>query len=157
MDLDHFCCSTQEHAVYLPGFSSSKDPRTYWQSPSPQAMELRKRGKMSRLEQNSSLSQEEQAEETCSSIVQGTEGAKATSKGGSAEVSVSGGSGTCSVSGILPLWPWRQRVSMAAGLLLAVLLALTQAWCVNAIHENLLWFSQLTVRVIRGCLLVQGK
>ncbi|XP_069565967.1 protein C-mannosyl-transferase DPY19L3 isoform X4 [Brachyistius frenatus] len=33
---------------------------------------------------------------------------------------------------------------MAAGLLLAGLLALTQAWCVNAIHENLLWFSQLT-------------
>ncbi|XP_028435499.1 probable C-mannosyltransferase DPY19L3 isoform X3 [Perca flavescens] len=33
---------------------------------------------------------------------------------------------------------------MAAGLLIAVLLALTQAWCVNSIHENLLWFSQLT-------------
>ncbi|KAA8596027.1 hypothetical protein FQN60_011318, partial [Etheostoma spectabile] len=45
---------------------------------------------------------------------------------------------------VLPRWPWRQRVSMAAGLLLAGLLALTQAWCVNSIHENLLWFSQLT-------------
>lgn len=157
MDLDHFYCSTQEHAVYLPGFSSSKDPKTYWQPPSPQAMELRKRGKMSRLEQNLSLSQEERAEERCSSIVRGTEGAKATSEGGSGEVSLFGGSGTCSVSGILPLWPWRQCVSMAAGLLLAVLLALTQAWCVNAIHENLLWFSQLTVRVIRGRLFVQGK
>ncbi|XP_072321631.1 protein C-mannosyl-transferase DPY19L3 [Eucyclogobius newberryi] len=43
-----------------------------------------------------------------------------------------------------PRGPWRPSVSMAPGLLLAGLLALTQAWSVNAIHENLLWFSQLT-------------
>ncbi|XP_053732008.1 probable C-mannosyltransferase DPY19L3 isoform X2 [Synchiropus splendidus] len=43
-----------------------------------------------------------------------------------------------------PCRPWRRCVSMAAGMLLAGLLALSQAWCVNAIHENLLWFSQLT-------------
>ncbi|XP_040020077.2 protein C-mannosyl-transferase DPY19L3 isoform X1 [Gasterosteus aculeatus] len=41
-------------------------------------------------------------------------------------------------------WPWRRSVSTAVGLSLAGLLALAQAWCVNAIHENLLWFSQLT-------------
>nr|XP_043885461.1 probable C-mannosyltransferase DPY19L3 isoform X2 [Solea senegalensis] len=41
------------------------------------------------------------------------------------------------------LWPLRRCVSMAAGLLLAAVLGLIQAWCVNAIHENLLWFSQL--------------
>ena len=50
-------------------------------------------------------------------------------------------------SSILPPRPWRRRVSMAAGLALAVLLALAQAWRVNAIHENLLWFSQLMVRM----------
>lgn len=56
------------------------------------------------------------------------------------------GSGTCSGSDILPSWwSWRRCVSTVAGLLLAGLLALTQAWCVNAIHENLLWFSQLMV------------
>jgi len=34
---------------------------------------------------------------------------------------------------------------MAAGLALAAVLAVAQAWCVNAIHENLLWFSKLMV------------
>lgn len=29
MDLDQFYSSIPEQAVYLPGFSSSKDPRTY--------------------------------------------------------------------------------------------------------------------------------
>lgn len=48
-----------------------------------------------------------------------------------------------------PWWPWQHFVSIAAGLLLAGLLALTQAWCVDSLHENLLWFSELTVRVIR--------
>ncbi|XP_037341790.2 probable C-mannosyltransferase DPY19L3 isoform X1 [Pungitius pungitius] len=46
--------------------------------------------------------------------------------------------------GAVPRWPWRRRVSTAVGLSLAGLLALAQAVCVNAIHENLLWFSQLT-------------
>lgn len=53
--------------------------------------------------------------------------------------------GAHSGPGILP---WRRCVSVATGLLLAGLVALTQAWCVNAIHENLLWFSQLTVGVL---------
>lgn len=57
-------------------------------------------------------------------------------------------SGCHSGSGASPWWPWQQCVPMAAGLSLAVLLALTQAWCVNAIHENLLWFSQLTVGIV---------
>lgn len=29
MDLDQLYSSSREHAVYLPGFSSSKDPRIY--------------------------------------------------------------------------------------------------------------------------------
>ncbi|XP_008403129.1 probable C-mannosyltransferase DPY19L3 isoform X1 [Poecilia reticulata] len=59
-------------------------------------------------------------------------------------VSLLGQSGSFSGSCLPRQWPWQRCVSMAAGLFLAVLLAVTQAWCVNAIHENLLWFSQLT-------------
>lgn len=55
------------------------------------------------------------------------------------------------------LWPWQHLVSIAAGLLLAGLLASTQAWCVNSLHENLLWFSELTVRVTRDALPVRGN
>uniref|UniRef100_A0A3B5M2T2 Uncharacterized protein n=1 Tax=Xiphophorus couchianus TaxID=32473 RepID=A0A3B5M2T2_9TELE len=55
-----------------------------------------------------------------------------------------GRSGSFSGSYLPRRWPWQRCVSMAAGLFLAVLLAVAQAWCVNAIHENLLWFSQLT-------------
>ncbi|XP_042340445.1 probable C-mannosyltransferase DPY19L3 isoform X3 [Plectropomus leopardus] len=107
-------------------------------------MELRKRAKLSKLQHNSGLSQDAAAEGRCSSdMMSGTKRSDA-SQEGIKQVSLHEGSGTCSGSGILPRWPWRQRVSMAAGLLLAGLLALTQAWCVNAIHENLLWFSQLT-------------
>lgn len=149
MDLDQFYSSTLVHAVYLPGFSSSKDPRIYWQSPSCQAMVLRKRVKLSKLEYDLGLSEDVPAEGRCSSnMMWGTATSNATLEGSSGEVSQLGGSGNCSGSGILPRWPWRQCVSMATGLLLAGLLALTQAWCVNAIHENLLWFSQLTVGVI---------
>lgn len=57
-------------------------------------------------------------------------------------------SGSC----LLRWQPWQHSVSMAAGLFLAGLLAMTQAWCVNAIHENLLWFSQLMVGVTAGIL-----
>jgi hypothetical protein len=39
---------------------------------------------------------------------------------------------------------------MAAGLMLAAVLALAQAWCVNSIHENLLWFSKLMVGALLG-------
>ncbi|XP_061669514.1 probable C-mannosyltransferase DPY19L3 isoform X2 [Syngnathoides biaculeatus] len=39
---------------------------------------------------------------------------------------------------------WRRAVATATGLATAGLLALTQACCVNALHENLLWFAQLT-------------
>lgn len=108
-------------------------------------MELRRRVKPSKLQHNLGLSQDAPAEGRSSSDM--TERSNATQEG-TGEVSLLGGSGTCSGSGILPRWPWRQCVSMAAGVLLAGLLALTQAWCVNAIHENLLWFSQLTVGVI---------
>lgn len=117
--------------------------------PSSQAMELRKRVKSSKLEYDLGLSQNEAAERRCgSNTMWGTAASNATPEGDSGEVSPLGGSANCSGSGILLRWPWRQCVSMAAGLLLAGLLALTQAWCVNAIHENLLWFSQLTVGVI---------
>ncbi|XP_042262100.1 probable C-mannosyltransferase DPY19L3 isoform X1 [Thunnus albacares] len=108
-------------------------------------MELRKRVKLSKLEYDLGLSQDAPTEGRCSSnMMWGTATSNATPQGCLGEVSLLGGSGNCSGSGILLWWPWRQCVSMAAGLLLAGLLALTQAWCVNAIHENLLWFSQLT-------------
>lgn len=48
----------------------------------------------------------------------------------------------------LSSWSWPQTVWGASGLLVALLLALTQACWVNSIHENLLWFSQLTVRAM---------
>lgn len=109
-------------------------------------MELRKRVKLSELQHNLGRSQDAPAGRRCgSNMTGGAERPNATRKGGRGDVAPLGGSGTCSGSGILPRWPWRQCVSMAAGVLLAGLLALTQAWCVNAIHENLLWFSQLTV------------
>lgn len=41
---------------------------------------------------------------------------------------------------------WQRGLTVASGLLVALLLALTQAYWVNSIHENLLWFSHLTVR-----------
>ncbi|XP_039982062.1 probable C-mannosyltransferase DPY19L3 isoform X4 [Xiphias gladius] len=107
-------------------------------------MELRKRVKLNELEHNLSLSQDAPSEGRCSSnSVRGTGRSNVTHEGGRGEAALFGGSGTCSGSSILPRGPWRQCVSMAAGLLLAGLLALTQAWCVNTIHENLLWFSQL--------------
>ncbi|XP_059207667.1 probable C-mannosyltransferase DPY19L3 isoform X2 [Centropristis striata] len=107
-------------------------------------MELRKRVKLSKLKHHFGLSQDAPAKGRCSSnMMWGAERANASHEG-KREVCLLGGSGACSGSCILPQWPWRQCVSMAAGLLLAGLLALTQAWCVNAIHENLLWFSQLT-------------
>lgn len=46
----------------------------------------------------------------------------------------------------LSWWAWQPGLTVASGLLVALLLALTQAYWVNSIHENLLWFSQLTVR-----------
>lgn len=113
-------------------------------------MKLRKRVKLSKLEHNLVLVHDAPAEGRCSrNILWGAEGFKATLEGGGGKVSLLEEPGTFSASGIPPLWPWRHCVTMAAGLLLAGLLGLAQAWCVNAIHENLLWFSQLTVRVIR--------
>ena len=46
---------------------------------------------------------------------------------------------------IPPVWPWRRVALMSVGLVLAVVFGLSHAWCVNSIHENLLWFSHLTV------------
>lgn len=45
----------------------------------------------------------------------------------------------------LSYWAWQRGLTVASGLLVALLLALIQAYWVNSIHENLLWFSQLTV------------
>ncbi|XP_039650043.1 probable C-mannosyltransferase DPY19L3 isoform X2 [Perca fluviatilis] len=107
-------------------------------------MEVRKRVRLSKLQDNLGQSPDAPAEGRCSSnMMSGTKRSNATYQD-TGELSLLRGSGACSGSGILPWWPWRQRVSMAAGLLIAGLLALTQAWCVNSIHENLLWFSQLT-------------
>lgn len=53
-----------------------------------------------------------------------------------------GGSGSGSQA---PWWSWQWTVATATGLAMAGLLALTQACCVNTLHENLLWFQQLTV------------
>lgn len=61
-------------------------------------------------------------------------------------VCLPGTSATFSGSGTLVWWPWEPCVTTTTGLLMAVVLAVAQAWCVNAIHENLLWFSQLMVR-----------
>lgn len=111
-------------------------------------MEVRKRVRLSKLQDNLGRSPDAPAEGRCSSnMMSGTKRSNATYQD-TGELSLLRGSGACSGSGILPWWPWRQRVSMAAGLLIAGLLALTQAWCVNSIHENLLWFSQLTVGVM---------
>lgn len=113
-------------------------------------MELRKRLKLKELETNLGLSQHESIDFTCGTVASAT-----TQEEGR-------GSGTCSGSDILPSWQsWQRCVSMAAGLLLAGLLALTQAWCVNAIHENLLWFSQLMVGgitcIINACFYLNLK
>lgn len=132
--------------IYLD--SAHQRIQEYIDNLSSQAMELRKRGNLRELQHSLGLSQDAPAGGGCSSnVMRGTERSNATPKRGAADPLLRG-SGTRSGSGILPRWPWRQCVSMAAGLLLAGLLALTQAWCVNAIHENLLWFSQLTVGVL---------
>ncbi|XP_026233837.1 probable C-mannosyltransferase DPY19L3 isoform X5 [Anabas testudineus] len=108
-------------------------------------MELRKRVKLSRLEHSLGLSEDAPAERRCSRYVKWrTARSNTTHEGILGAVSLLEGSAICSGVGVLLCCPWRQCVSMASGLLLAGLLALTQAWCVNSIHENLLWFSQLT-------------
>lgn len=113
-------------------------------------MELRRRVKPSKLDGNAGIVQETPAEGgRCSGEARGPDQGQSTGEGGGpGKAPLLRGSGTCSGSGILSRWPWRQWVSIAAGLLLAALLALAQAWSVNAIHENLLWFSQLTVGVL---------
>lgn len=104
-------------------------------------MELRKRVKLSEAEDNLGLSQDVP-------IVKRTATSNATLEEVRGEVSLLKGSNICSGSDVLLCCPWQRYISMVSGLFLAGLLALTQAWCVNAIHENLLWFSQLTVGVI---------
>ncbi|XP_028257994.1 probable C-mannosyltransferase DPY19L3 isoform X1 [Parambassis ranga] len=103
-------------------------------------MELRKRVKLSQVEHALGFAQDDGRSN--SNMMLGT--ARSTQEDIRGVVSLLGRSGTCSGSGILPWRPWQQGVSVATGLLLAGLLGLTHAWCVNSIHENLLWFSQLT-------------
>ncbi|KAM4593950.1 protein C-mannosyl-transferase DPY19L3 isoform 2-T2 [Odontesthes bonariensis] len=108
-------------------------------------MQFRKRVKLNQLQLNSGLSQDGSAVGRFNSnMMLGPERSARLQEGVRGRVSQLGLSGTFSCSDILPRWPWQQCVSMAAGLILGGLLAVTQAWCVNAIHENLLWFSQLT-------------
>lgn len=106
-------------------------------------MELRKRVKPRGPEHHL---QDAPPKETSSSKTGDKKRSEFSPQEGREEVSLLRGSSSFSGSGILLQRPWRQCVSLATGLLLAVVLGVTQAWCVNAIHENLLWFAQLTVR-----------
>lgn len=109
-------------------------------------MVLRKRAKSCALSPDVGLSENAGTEERRSSnAIWSVKGSQASSEVDTGEASNNRRSNTCCNS---ELWPWQHLVSIAAGLLLAGLLALTQAWCVNSLHENLLWFSALTVRVI---------
>lgn len=123
-----------------------------------QVMVLRKRAKLSELSPDAGLSQKAGTEETCSRnlicFVERSEGASEVDAG---ETSTRRRPNACRNSEIPPSWPWKPCVSIAAGLLLAGLLALTQAWCVNSLHENLLWFSELTVRATRDWLPVRDR
>ncbi|XP_035483235.1 probable C-mannosyltransferase DPY19L3 isoform X2 [Scophthalmus maximus] len=108
-------------------------------------MELRKRVKLNKLRHKLGLSPDAPAEGRGSSnMMLRTARSYATQEEeGGRQASLFGGWRSGSGSSAQSRGSWRRWVSMAAGLLLAGLLALTQAWCVNAIHENLLWFSQL--------------
>ncbi|MEQ2260239.1 hypothetical protein XENORESO_010100, partial [Xenotaenia resolanae] len=101
-------------------------------------MEFRRRVKVNQAENSLGISPHGSAKGRCNSNKR-TEPARI--KQG---VSLLGRSSSFSGSCILLRWPWQLCVSMAAGLFVAGLLAMTQAWYVNAIHENMLWFSQLT-------------
>lgn len=113
-------------------------------------MELRKRVKLNKLRHKLGLSPDAPAEGRGSSnMMLRTARSYATQEEeGGRQASLFGGWRSGSGSSAQSRGSWRRWVSMAAGLLLAGLLALTQAWCVNAIHENLLWFSQLMVGVL---------
>lgn len=113
-------------------------------------MVLRKRARLSKLTPDAGLSEKAGTGERWSrNLICFVKRSRGASEVDTGETSARRGSGTCSNLGIPPSWPWQSCVSIAAGLLLAGLLALTQAWCVNSLHENLLWFSELTVRAIR--------
>lgn len=112
-------------------------------------MVLRKRAKLSELSPDVGLSEKAGTEERCSrNLISFMKRFLGAAEVDPRETSTRRGSSACSHSEIPPSWPWQPCFSIAAGLLLAGLLALTQAWCVNSIHENLLWFSELTVRAI---------
>lgn len=114
-----------------------------------QVMVLRKRAKLSELSPDAGLSGKTGTEERCSrNLMWCVKSSQGPSEVDTGETSTRRRSNTCSNSEIPPSWPWQHCVSIVAGLLLAGLLALTQAWCVNSLHENLLWFSELTVRAI---------
>lgn len=119
-------------------------------------MVLRKRAKLCELPPNVGLSKDAGTEESCSSnLTWFVKKPRAASEMDTSEASPLRRSNTCCSSHTCSLWPWQHCVSIAAGLLLAGLLALAQAWCVNSLHENLLWFAELTVR--GGWLPVWGK
>lgn len=111
-------------------------------------MGFRKRVRQSHLESNLRFSPDGSADRCNNDKMMAPTRFDATQEGVGGKVSLLGQVGSLSGSCILLRWPWQQCVSMAAGLFLAGLLAMTQAWCVNTIHENLLWFSELTVGVI---------
>lgn len=118
-----------------------------------QVMVLRKRAKLSELSPDVGLSLKAGTEERCRrNLISFMKRSPGASKVDPGETSTRRRSSTFSHSEIPSSWPWQPCVSIAAGLLLAGLLALTQAWCVNSLHENLLWFSELTVRAIRDWL-----
>lgn len=115
-----------------------------------QVMAPRKRARLPELSPDAGLSEKAGTEERCSrNLICSAKSSQGTSEVDSGEPSTRRRSNTRNNSEIPPSWPWQPCVSIAAGLLLAGLLALTQAWCVNSLHENLLWFSELTVRAIR--------
>ncbi|XP_054626389.1 probable C-mannosyltransferase DPY19L3 isoform X2 [Dunckerocampus dactyliophorus] len=96
-------------------------------------MDLRKRARIRESQQGAR-----------SETVFGAAGCDALRQGRADAASLLRGSAVASGSRPTPCWPWRRCVSVATGLSLAGLLAVTHACCVNTLHENLLWFDHLT-------------
>lgn len=102
-------------------------------------MELRRRGKRSEFEgEVPSRDAAAAGGRSSGDTLSGAEGFKAAGGEGEGPLAALG----LSISSR----SWWRGLTVASGLLVALLLARTQACWVNSIHENLLWFSQLTVR-----------